>query len=255
MKHCVITGAATPFGRALARRFAQAGYSITGIDDNATQGERFRSNLVAKGYTASWITANLSLEADVEPILSQLRAKPAVNVCIHHASLNKPGPFAQSDLKQQNSVLTVNFLVPVLLSNGLLDQGSLADGGSLVFMASLAHFTGYPGAAIYAASKEGQAAYARSLSVILARRNIHVLTVYAGLERSLPTALPDTDDDDDPQHKQLERLANAIYRAVQVRRRLLIPGFGNRLLAIFGPRLPGLMRWMLRSHLADPPRA
>lgn len=132
MKHCVITGAATPFGRALARRFAQAGYSITGIDDNATQGERFRSHLVAKGYTASWITANLTLESDVEPILSQLRAKPAINVCIHHASLNKPGPFAQSDLKQQNSVLTVNFLVPVLLTNGLLDQGSLADGGSLV---------------------------------------------------------------------------------------------------------------------------
>lgn len=154
MKHCVITGAATPFGRALARRFAQAGYSITGIDDNATQGERFRSHLVAKGYTASWITANLTLESDVEPILSQLRAKPAINVCIHHASLNKPGPFAQSDLKQQNSVLTVNFLVPVLLTNGLLDQGSLADGGSLVFMASLAHFTGYPGAAIYAASRK-----------------------------------------------------------------------------------------------------
>lgn len=255
MKHCVITGAATPSGRALARRFAQAGYSITGIDDNATQGERFRAMLLAKGYTASWITANLTREADVEPILSQLSAKPAVNVCIHHASLNKPGPFAQSDLKQQQAVLTVNFLVPVLLTNGLLDQGRFADGASLVFMASLAHFTGYPGAAVYAASKEGQASYARSLSVILARRNMHVLTVYAGLERSTPTALPDADDDDDPRLRRLERLSDAIYRAVQSRRRLLIPGFGNRLLATFGPYLPGLMRWMLRSHLADPPRA
>jgi Short-chain dehydrogenases of various substrate specificities len=248
MKHCVITGAATPFGRALARRFAQADYSITGIGDDATQGEHFRSHLVAKGYTASWITANLTLEADVQHILSQLSAKPTVNVCIHHATLNKPGLFAQSDLKQQKAVLTVNFLLPVLLTNGLLDQGSLADGSSVVFMASLAHFTGYPGAAIYAASKEGQASYARSLAVILARRNMHVLTVYAGLERASPTALPDTDDDA-PQHKQLEQLSNAIYRAVQSRRRLLIPGFGNRMLATFGPRLPGLMRWMLRSHL------
>jgi len=81
-------------------------------------------------------------------------------------------------------VLAVNLTAPLHLTGALLQAGKIAPGGSLVFVSSLSRLLSYPGAAVYAASKDGLASYARSLAVALAPQKMHVLTVYPGPTRT-----------------------------------------------------------------------
>ena len=48
-----------------------------------------------------------------------------------------------------------------------------------------------------------------------------------------------------------EELANRIFRAVEKRQRILIPGFGNRVFALLGKWWPGLMEDMMRKVILD----
>lgn len=91
----------------------------------------------------------------------------------------------------------------------------------MVFVSSLAHFVSYPGASVYAASKDGLAAYARSLRV--AEPALHVLTVFPGLTRPAHARRYGPDNSREARRMPPEKLAELIYRAVQRRQKVLIP--------------------------------
>jgi len=48
-----------------------------------------------------------------------------------------------------------------------------------------------------------------------------------------------------------EKLARQILAAVQSRRRVLIPGFGNRTLALLGRLLPGVAEQAMKRTIFD----
>jgi NAD(P)-dependent dehydrogenase (short-subunit alcohol dehydrogenase family) len=151
-------------------------------------------------------------------------------VLVHAASIKAIGRFAGADVVCQQAVLDVNLVAAQLLTAGVLRRGLIGSGGTLAFVASLACFTGYPGAAVYAASKIGLAAYARCLGSGLATRGIHVLTIFPGIgARRRPPA-------------------RAILRAVEARRRTCTPGARTRLLALLGRCLPGVASAVVRQR-------
>jgi NAD(P)-dependent dehydrogenase (short-subunit alcohol dehydrogenase family) len=65
MKHVVITGAADGIGRALAHRFAQAGYEVTGVDVDVK-----RAADVERELDARFVVADLSLDAGVKQVFA-----------------------------------------------------------------------------------------------------------------------------------------------------------------------------------------
>jgi short-subunit dehydrogenase len=150
-------------------------------------------------------------------------------------------------------VLDVNLRAPLQLTAGLLRAGLLAPGATLVSIASLAVFTGYPGAAVYAASKAGLAAYARSLRVALAGRGLRVLTVYPGPTRTAHARRYSPDNRREHRRMPPERLAGLLAAAVTRGAATLIPGPANRLVAIIGRLAPALteaaMRWTILDKL------
>ncbi len=171
---------------------------------------------------------------------AQLSAGPAIDLLIHNAGINCVGPFATSDLAAQQKVLDVNLAAPLQLTAALLRGGKIAAGGSLVFISSLSRLVSYPGAAVYAASKDGLASYARSLAVALAPQGIHVLTVYPGPTRTAHARRYSPDNRREARRMPPEALAAAVVRAVQRRERTLVPGVGNRLFAVTGRWFPSL---------------
>jgi hypothetical protein len=139
----------------------------------------------------------------------------------------------------------------MVLTAGLLRAERIARGGSFVFISSLSRFVSYPGAVVYAASKDGLAAYARSLAAPLARQGIHVLTVYPGPTRTAHARRYSPDNRREQRRMPPERLAVLIYAAVQARRRVLIPGAGNKLFAVLGRYAPGLVEQVVRKTILD----
>ncbi|MDQ6613078.1 MAG: SDR family NAD(P)-dependent oxidoreductase, partial [Gemmatimonadota bacterium] len=119
----------------------------------------------------------------------------------------------------------------------------------LVFISSLSHFVGYPGAATYAASKDGLHAYASSLSA--STRSLRVLTVYPGPTRTAHARRYSPDNTRETRRMPPDRLALAILGAVQQRRRTLIPGAANRMFALLGVSARGLTNILMRRALFD----
>jgi hypothetical protein len=248
-RHAVITGAAEGIGRALAASFGAQGYTITGVDVNAALAAQTQAELTARGVQIRFLQADLSQPADLARLAAELSAGPAIDLLIHNAGINAVGPFAGSNLAAQQRVLDVNLAAPLQLTPALLRAGKIAPGGSLVFISSLSRLLSYPGAAAYAASKDGLASYARSLTVALAPQGIHVLTVYPGPTRTAHARRYSPDNSREARRMPPDVLAAAVVLAVQRRRRVLIPGLGNQLFAVVGRWLPPLGEWAMRKTL------
>lgn len=146
----------------------------------------------------------------------------------------------------------MSLVTPMVLTARLLALDLLARGGSLVFVSSLSRFAGYPGAAGYAASKDGLAAYARSLRVALEAGGRHVLTVYPGPTRTAHARRHAPAGATEARRMPPELLAARVFHAVSRRDRVLIPGLANRVLAAAGHLLPRTTERVMRRALLDP---
>lgn len=246
MKHVVITGAASGIGKALAYHFAQEGYRITGIDIDPKRAQEIEQDIDAK-----FIIADLSSQNDLSQLIQNLTDDNPIDVFIHNAGINAVGHFQNLPIQDQERVIAINLTAPLQITAALLQAKKIQQKGLLVFISSLSHQVSYPGASAYAASKSGLAAYARSLSIALAPQNIHTLTVYPGPTRTEHAQRYSPDNTREHKRMPPEKLAHLIYRAVQNRKRILIPGFGNQLFATLGLYFPHLTEMLMRKMIYD----
>ena len=253
MKRCVITGAADGIGRALARTFAAHGFAVTGLDLNTELAGRTQRELEESGATVSFIVGDLTDEADRKRAIEKLSEGPPIDVFIHNAGYNEVGRFSGFDPELQRRIVAINFVAPMVLTGEMLRRDCLAASASLVFFSSLSSYIGYPGAAVYAASKQGVASYARSLGVSLGRRGIHVLTVYPGPTRTEMAARCSPLEDERAAERRMapEQVAEAVLHAVKRRRRVLIPGAKNRMFAFAGRYFPKVTEHVMRRSVFD----
>ena len=245
MKHAVITGAAAGIGKALAHRFAQAGYTITGVDIDTAGAARVQRELNARV-----LIADLRSEEDIARILTKLQGK-AIDVLIHNAGINAVGRFPDIDIENQEQVIAVNFYAPMLLTAALLKADLIAKDASIIFISSLSHYTSYPGAATYAATKSGLASYARSLSIALAPQNIQVTTVFPGPTRTAHARRYSPHNTREEKRMPPEKLAHHIFRGRKKKKHLIVPGATNRILALLGKWCPPLMEYAMRKVILE----
>jgi short-subunit dehydrogenase len=246
MKTCVITGAASGIGEALAMIYSREGYTVIGIDRNQKRALDVQKKLEHKIH---FMIAELTSKAGLERILNELPKK--IDVVIHSAGINAVGAFETLDIQKQLSVLDVNLKAPMLLSKGILERNLLPRGGHLIFISSLSHFVSYPGASVYAASKDGLTSYARSLRVALKIKDIQVMTVFPGPTRTPHAKLYSPDNSSEEKRMPPEVLAEKIYTAMQQNKHILIPGLNNKMFAFAGRFFPGLTEKIMKRVIFD----
>lgn len=251
MPHAVITGFADGIGRALALELARGGYAVSGVDRDAGRAGATQHELAGLGVEARLVQADLSRADEVLRAAAELAGGPAIDLLAHSAGISAVGRFGELDVGQQQAVIAVNLAAPILLTQALLAGGQIAHGATIVNIASLSVFTGYPGAAAYAASKDGMAAYGRSLRAALRRQHIGVLTVYPGPTRTAHARRYSPDNRREGNRMDPARLAALIAEAARQRRRELVPGAGNKIFAALGRWLPGLTEYAMRKALFE----
>jgi len=250
-RHCVITGAADGIGRAMVEAFAAAGYLVTGIDVDRERANTLQSTLAAAGVDWHFIEGDLSAIDHLPALASALAARPPIDLLIHNAGISAVGPFVESNLARQRAVFDINFTAPLLLTTLLLGQERIAPGASFVFISSLSRFMSYPGAALYAATKDGLASYARSLAIAAAPQQQHVLTVFPGPTRTAHARRYSPDNRREAQRMPPETVASLIQAAVDAKQQRLIPGFANRGAALLGRLLPTVAETLMRRTIYD----
>ncbi|NJN18737.1 MAG: SDR family NAD(P)-dependent oxidoreductase [Oscillochloris sp.] len=251
MAHVIITGAADGIGRALALHYGAGRHAITIVDVDRELAARTHAELAAQGVSARVVHADLATPLGQDQALAELSAGPPADILIHSAGISAVGRFGEVAPERQQTVIRVNFEAPLVLTAGMLAKRRISRGGTLVFIASLSVFTGYPGALGYAASKDGLAAYARSLRSALGREQINVLSVYPGPTRTAHARRYSPDNRREQRRMPPERLAELIAAAVARRDQHLLPGPGARFFALLGNYFPGLTEYAMRRTIYD----
>jgi len=248
--HVVITGAADGIGRATAHHFAEAGYQVTGIDFDAERSAETVAELRDMGGTADFITADLSRPEEVNRVIDALQTKPPIDMLINNAGISAAGHFSQLPLEEQIKVIKVNFLAPLLLTTGVLQTKRLTSEAQLVFLSSLSRYVGYPGAAVYAATKDGLASYAGSLHVD-GRHPTSCTVVYPGPTRTAHARRYSPDNDNEKNRTPPEAVATAIYSGATRRAFTVLPGGGAKVFATLGRIAPRLMEQAMKKVILD----
>ena len=247
----VVTGAANGIGSALAQRLLDDGFGVLCVDNDRAAMAAAESAANADGRALMLAETDLAVAEAVERLIDTIAAERRVDVLVHNAATSAVGAFAAAPLAAQRRVLEVNLLAPMLLTAGLLARRRLAPGATVVFVSSLSHFVSYPGASVYAATKDGLASYARSLFVAAGAGGLHCVTVYPGPTRTQHARRYAPPGASAARRMPPEDVAEAIMRALRRRRRIAIPGAGNRAAAVVGRAWPTLAERTMRRLVFD----
>ena len=212
MSVAFVTGGSRGIGRAVARRLAEEGYDVgVGCHTEVAAAERVAAEVRALGRRAVVAVGDVADPGAVENACERVeRALGPVDVLVANAGVaTAPKGPLEISTEDWDRVHAVNLRAPFLLVRALL-PGMLERGdGRIVFVSSIAAYTGGAIGAHYAASKAGLHGLAHSVAAQAAGRGVTVNVVAPGLIET--DMVPDDPDVREAlaQTRPVERLGRA----------------------------------------------
>jgi short-subunit dehydrogenase len=216
---CLVTGASSGIGRAVAVRLGRAGAHVvvSGRDEG-------RLREAAREAGAHPIAADLTLPGEAERLAAAAAAPfGPIDVLVNNAGAGWAGPFAEMAAGEIGRLFAVNAVAPVILTRALLRTMLERRRGHVVNVASIAGHVGARREAVYAATKGAVAVFSESLRQELAGTGVGVTLVSPGVvatsffdRRGAPYARRR------PRPLPPERVAEALVEAVVHDRPLVI---------------------------------
>lgn len=168
--HCLVTGAASGIGRALAQRLLAYGWQVTGVDRTATTAHEF-----GLGYIGH--TCDLA-DVDALAILAERLAVNPFTAIVHGAGIVRTGGIIDTDANDAALLWRIHVDAPAALMKTL--AANLPDQSGRIVLVSSRSVLGRPGRAAYSASKAAQIGLARSWAAELIGRGVTVNVVAPG---------------------------------------------------------------------------
>jgi 3-oxoacyl-[acyl-carrier protein] reductase len=114
-----------------------------------------------------------------------------LDILVNNAGITRDKLMANMDESRWDSVLAVNLLAPLQLTEGLADNGTLAEDGRVIGLSSMAGIAGNRGQTNYAATKAGMIGLTDALAPKLGEKGITINAVAPGfIETKMTEAIP-----------------------------------------------------------------
>lgn len=168
----VLTGASGGIGQALAEALAPNCLSMVLVGRDGAGLEALRARLGAD--KARVVVGDLTDDATLAAVADAAAALGGANLLINNAGVNAFHDFGTQQSAALRSLLEVNLLAPMLLTQRLLPQLHAASRAQVINVGSLFGYLGYPGFAGYCASKAGLRGFTQALRRELADTGISV---------------------------------------------------------------------------------
>jgi short-subunit dehydrogenase len=243
-KRALVTGGSAGLGAASVGWLQANGYEVVVLDrDRPWTGKT----------PVKFIRCDLASRTELDDVLPDLTASGPYDLVLLNAGINATGKFETLDPRAHIDVLRVNAEAPMVIAAALLESNTCRSGAAMIFVSSLSHFTGYPGAASYAASKDALAIYARSMRKYAASKGVTLTVAFPGPLKTDHAERHSPEGADDSKRMDPDQAAGVILADALAGKRNSIPGAGNRAFAVIGRLFPKpvtvVMRRLIYSRL------
>ena len=172
----LVTGGSGGIGRAIALALADAGASVAigyGASDAAAQ--QLAGQITAAGGRAAALSADLAYAAEVARLTEDIEhAFGPVDILVSNAGTGQRQQLEGIEVEEFDETVAVNLRAPFLLSQRLVPPMARRGYGRVLFMSSVAAFTGGVVGPHYAASKAGLHGLTHSLAARFAASGVTV---------------------------------------------------------------------------------
>ncbi len=174
-RRAVVTGAGRGIGLALAAGLAQAGAAVTLCARTARDIEAGAAAICADGGQAEAAVLDV---ADLGAVAAFFAGRPAFDVLVNNAGVNRPMPMTQVSEADYDAVLDLNvksvFFVTQACVRAMLAAGR---AGSLIHIGSQMGHVGGPNRSLYCASKWALEGMSKAFALDLAGAGIRSNTI------------------------------------------------------------------------------
>ncbi len=186
----LVTGASSGLGRGLALHYARAGATVHAL---ARRQAELRALASEAEESLGRIIPVVVDVADAETLVAAIEqahrdAGGALDLVIANAGIGDPTPAWRIDWRAVKRILDVNVSSACVTVAAALPAMVQRGQGTVVAVASLAAFRGFPQMAAYCGSKAALHVFMESIRVDLAGTGVRAVTVYPGFVKTELTA-------------------------------------------------------------------
>ncbi|MBN8710023.1 MAG: oxidoreductase [Verrucomicrobia bacterium 61-8] len=175
-KIAVVTGGSSGIGLAIAQKFVEEGayVFITG----RRQAELDKA-VAAIGKNVTAVQSDVAKLEDLDRLYEQVKAeKGALDIIVANAGIAEFAPLGEVTVEHYNKIFDINVRGVLFTTQKALPL--LRDGGSIVVVASVVQYLGFPGASVYSATKAAVRSFVRTWAAELKGRGIRVNSLSPG---------------------------------------------------------------------------
>lgn len=178
-KRILVTGASSGIGRQVAISFSRMGASVVLSARNEARLAETRSAM--EGADHKIVPADITVNSQRNSLADQTGILHGV---VHSSGMSGLSPIRMVTEKHVHDLFTLNYDAPILLTQRLLIKKQIQNGGSILFVASIAAHIGVAGVGIYSGTKAALIATVRCLALEVAKGRIRVNCLSPGLVQS-----------------------------------------------------------------------
>jgi NAD(P)-dependent dehydrogenase (short-subunit alcohol dehydrogenase family) len=180
-KACVVTGAGSGIGKAIAQRLAEEGGKVLCVDLNAEAVATTVQNIQDTGGTAESFAADVSDAAQTDAFIQRcVEQYGSIDVLVNNAGVNLPGVFHEVSNEVIDKTLNVNVKGAIYGSRAAIPHMLKQGGGAIVNISSVNGLVSEPFLAIYSASKGAVVMLTKGIALDYAKQGIRCNCICPG---------------------------------------------------------------------------
>jgi NAD(P)-dependent dehydrogenase (short-subunit alcohol dehydrogenase family) len=180
-KACVVTGAGSGIGRAIAERLAEEGGKVLCVDINFESVSKTVEDITQAGFKADGFAADVSNSLHVNGFMNRcVELYGQVDILVNNAGINIPGLLHEVSDEVIDKILNVNVKGAIYGCRAAIPFMLKSGAGSIVNISSVNGLVSEPFLSVYSASKGAVVMLTRGVALDYAKQGIRCNAICPG---------------------------------------------------------------------------